>query len=110
MNTYLDIYIFSHTAPSGPPLNLATDIIDSRTINLTWYPPAVEHQNGIIQYYIINYTEVITGNKTQFTSISPWLFLNSLHPYYSYTFALSAVTIAKGPFSPTYNITTPEDG
>ena len=102
--------ILSHTAPSGPPLNPATQIIDSRTINLTWYPPAVEHQNGIIQYYIINFTEVITGSMSQFTSVNPWLFLNSLHPYYSYSFAFSAVTIAKGPFSPKYNITTPEDG
>ena len=103
-------YVFFCAAPSGPPLNPATQIINSRTINLTWYPPAVEHQNGIIQFYLINYTEVDTASETQFTSTSPWLFLSSLHPYYSYTFAFAAVTIDIGPFSAEYTITTPEDG
>ena len=102
--------MFSCAAPSGPPLNPATQIINPWTINLTWYPPAVEHQNGIIQFYLINFTEVNATNETQFTSTTPWLFLDSLHPYYSYTFAFAAVTIDIGPFSAEYTITMPEAG
>ena len=70
----------------------------------------MEKQNGIIQYYITNLTEVNTGSVNEITSVTPWLFLTSLHPYYTYMLSFAAVTVAIGPFSAKYTITTPEDG
>ena len=40
------------------------------------------------------------------TSVS----VSSLHPYYTYQWAVSAFTIGEGPFTPIQTITTPQDG
>ena len=44
--------------------------------------------------------------QTSDTSIS----LNDVHPHYTYTVVVAAVTIAIGPFSTEQSITTPQDG
>ncbi len=55
-------------------------------------------------------TEVETNIGFEFTSNSTYIYLTSLHPYYSYTFQLTAVTISEGPFSNAYTVLMPEDG
>lgn len=96
--------------PSAAPQNPSHSFFSSSALNLTWYPPPIDKQNGIIQYYIIYMIEVETNIALQFTSNFTYISLTSLHPYYSYTFTISAVTIGSGPFSSTYTILMPEDG
>ena len=55
-------------------------------------------------------TEIETRTESQFTSNSSYIHLTSLHPYYSYTFKIAAVTVAEGPFSNDYTVLMPEDG
>ena len=77
---------------------------------LSWSaPPAVNH-NGIIRNYTINITEENTGRQLQLTSNTNSQRVESLHPYYNYTCAVSTVTVAAGPYSVPVAITTLEDG
>ena len=40
------------SAPTGPPLNLAVQSVNSISLTLLWEPPSLAHQNGAI----LNYT------------------------------------------------------
>ena len=72
----------------------------------------METQNGIITLYRINIT--ISETKTSFVvnaTTAGALNLTALHPYYSYSIQVAAVTSqGVGPFSEPVTITTPEDG
>ena len=96
--------------PSGPPRNLATTSVTSRSISLTWDPPTAANQNGIIRSYIINMTELETQQTIQLMSNTTERDFEMLHPYYTYTFVISAVTIGPGPPSSVYNVTTEHEG
>ena len=84
--------------------------VTSRSISLTWNPPTPANQNGIIRSYIINMTVLETQETIQFISNSAERNFEMLHPYYTYSFALSAVTTGPGPPSSAYNVTTDEEG
>ena len=108
----LKLIFFHAIAPSGPPQNPSSIFCtnSSSTLNVTWYPPPVDKQNGIIQYYTIRMTEVETNTFFEFTSNFTYIYLTSLHPYYSYRFQLAAVTVSEGPSSSDYTVLMPEDG
>ena len=55
-------------------------------------------------------TELETTVNFEFNSNFTYLCLSNLHPYYSYTFTIAAVTISEGPFSSDYTVLMPEDG
>ena len=66
--------------------------------------------NGIIQEYRINLTEIETGRMFQEVSIISSATISSLHPDYTYSWAITAFTISEGPYSSHLNFATPEDG
>lgn len=84
--------------------------IGPTSIRITWSPPPLMSQNGLIREYRVNVTEVDTGKVFVRTSGSTYLILYELHPYYTYECIIGAVTIAEGPYSDMETITTPEDG
>ena len=100
------------TAPSSPPFDLNYDQITSTTFMLSWTAPPSEHHNGIIRHYIVNCTELESGALLQFFTMnsSTERLVDSLHPFYSYTCAVAAVTIMHGPFSSNVTVTTRQDG
>ena len=98
-----------YLAPSGPPLNVTTRAVNSTTIQVTWAPPAPEHQNGIITLYNINVTVSETKSNFILNTSTTTLNVTGLHPHYTYTLAVTAVTIRPGPYSEPQTITTPED-
>ena len=87
---------------------------DSRTLLVTWRPPPEPSRNGIITEYVVNITVMETGEQLQHrasgadtTSLS----IGSLHPDYTYTYSVAAVTaIGMGPFSAFRSTRLPEDG
>lgn len=97
-------------APSAPPLNPDYTILSPRSLNISWYPPPIEHQNGVIKYYVIDALELNTGLTYKYTSNFTWLFLDSLHPYYNYEFMFAAVTVGVGLAGSSITVLTPEDG
>ena len=84
--------------------------INSRTVSFTWEAPPEEDRNGIIREYHINVTELETGREFQVVSSTTSISVSSLHPYYTYQWAVSAFTIGEGPFSAIQSILTPQDG
>lgn len=103
---------FILVAPSGSPENIVATSLSSTSVELSWDPPPVDQQNGIITNYYINVTEVETGMVSQLmVTGTTQLLIDTLHPYYVYNFYISAATtVGQGPYSPAFSIQTPEDG
>ena len=96
--------------PTGPPQGVEVQSETSTTLVLSWQPPAPENQNGIIVHYIINITEMETGRLLSFTVNTTTLSVPTLHPFYTYTCVVAAVTVGIGPYSATVEVKLPEDG
>ena len=86
-------------------------IVNSSTVLITWQPPPLDDQNGIIITYVINISLEVNDTVPQQYITS---FLNvtvaGLHPFSTYVVAVAAQTgVGRGPFSG-FTIHTPEDG
>ena len=66
--------------------------------------------NGIITYYQIIVIEIESKFTYTYTSSSTSLSLAHLHPAYTYQCSIAAYTVALGPYSEPFNVTTAEDG
>ena len=98
------------TVPSSAPVHLQGSAVNSTTIQLQWGPPPLADRNGVIRSYHINISVAETGSVFRLTSVTTaWNILN-LHPYYTYTITVAAVTIGPGPYSVALTIRMPEDG
>ena len=98
------------TVPTGTPVSIEARPIDSKSLLLAWEPPLTGVQNGIIREYFINISVAETGDKFQHQATNTTLIIEDLHPHYTYSFIISAVTIGPGPYSEAYTIQMPEDG
>ena len=67
-------------------------------------------RNGIIRRYVINITELNSGNEYQLENASTEITIPDLHPFYRYSYSVAAETVALGPFTPGSIIEMPEDG
>ena len=89
--------LFKCIVPGGPPLNLSSTVNSSSTATVQWSPPQADLQNGVIQFYSILLVAAETGSVLQYTSTELSLTISDLHPYYTYTCTVAAVTVAPGP-------------
>ena len=96
-------------APTTPPENLIATPLSSRTLHITWQPPVQDERNGIIRRYVINITELNSGNEYQLENASTEITVQDLHPFYRYSYSVAAETVALGPFTPGSIIEMPED-
>ena len=103
--------LFMYIAPSAPPMNISvySSSITSTAFVISWDPPALIHQNGIVTYYTVILLEEETGVEYEHTSFSTSLSVHSMHPAYTYQCRVAAHTVAQGPFSQPINVTTNED-
>ena len=51
-----------------------------------------------------------TGRLFSFTAVNTSLRVSPLHPFYTYTCIVAAVTVGLGPYSAPVVVQTPEDG
>ena len=86
-----------------------SNLTDS-SFHLEWQslPPA--DQNGIIRHFLVNITEVDTGRQFQLTSLTNYILVGSLHPFYTYACTVAASTVDSGPYSPPLTVKTLEAG
>ena len=84
--------------------------VDSFTLNITWSQPPIDQINGIIQCYIVLVSVLETSNQFQYNSSVTSLLFTKLHPYYTYTVLVAAVTVGIGPYSIGHTIKTPSSG
>ncbi len=97
------------SAPTAPPVNPGGTALNSTTVALSWSPPPAMDHNGLIRHYIINITELETGRVFSLTSVKMEVTLHSLHPFYTYEYTITAVTVGPGPTSEVSSVQTPED-
>ena len=105
----LIIFILCFTDPSSQPRLFNATATDTSSLFLQWAPPDAEGVNGIIRHYNISITEVDTGIVSYHISTSFTFTLNELHPFYTYTCTIAAVTIGAGPIT-SLTFQMPEDG
>ena len=96
-------------APSSSPTIVSVTAFSSHTLSILWSDPPSTDINGIIQSYLVNVSVTETMETFQYTTNSTFLLLNDVHPYYTYSVMIAAVTIAPGPFTSEYSVTTPQD-
>ena len=97
-------------APSQAPVNVSVAVVSSTSVELSWTPPPPASRNGIITEYRIREVEVDTGRQRDHVAFLTTIVVQSLHPYYTYHFSVSAHTLLTGPFSAVEVVQTPEDG
>ena len=91
-------------------MNVMVSSISSTGFLLFWLDPPPEHQNGVICNYSIILQELNTDNHIQLVSQTADQRFDSLHPHYNYSIQVAAVTVAVGPYSPQFYVTTLSDG
>ena len=97
------------TAPSGPPVNFHSVALNSRSISLSWNPPLMEHQNGIIRQYIVKLVSLNTNESFTAVVTASHHTVYGLRPYTTYTCSVAAETIAVGPSAESLIVNTTED-
>jgi hypothetical protein len=95
--------------PLGTPTNMSIQLLSSESLFVSWLPPPVEMQNGIIQSYSVSVQTTAVENATVLTSKWLNITIESLHPYYEYLVGVAAETVGIGPFS-YWTISMPESG
>ena len=102
--------MFSFLVPSAPPTDLSAITPNATTLDITWQPPGLAHQNGIIRGYVLTVFSIEGGTSQQLNSNESHLVIYNLHPFYTYSFHIAAVTVGPGPFSEIFSIQMPPTG
>lgn len=85
--------------------------LTSTSFILYWSAPPPEDHNGLIRNYIVRCTELETGAMFQRLAVNATeILMDSLHPFYSYSCAIAAVTVLEGPYSSSITVATEQDG
>ena len=95
--------------PSESPLNIVAEIYATR-ISVRWDPPRNDSWNGIIRKYQVWVTENVTGDDIFIISRSSRVTIARLKPFTNYSIRVSAFTVGFGPYSPTIQLQTLQDG
>ena len=101
---------FCIVVPDSAPTSVQSTAVTSTSFDIDWNSLPTEDENGIVRHYIVNVTEVQTGNTFQIMSSDESASLTNLHPAYQYTLTAAAYTIGLGPYSTVLTVTTLEDG
>ena len=98
-------------APSAAPLNLVADLnaTSHDSFYLSWDSLPPEEQNGIILGYVINITDINSGDVQQVFADTNNHTVDSLSPYTTYVCIVAAYTSAgTGPVSVEISVQTQE--
>ena len=99
-----------YPGPSVSPTSVILTSVTSTTVTMSWEPPPPDLQNGIIRKYTVKVADGLTGNAFLLNTTKTEILVGMLHPYYFYSFAVTAVTVEPGPFSSDVTVRTLEDG
>ena len=106
------VIVLISSVPSAPPQNVTGEAVNSTAIVVSWKPPPITEQNGIIILYTIRLLEVPTQRPLSYLREGQQMMLviHSLHPYYDYECSVGAVTVVgSSPLSETVTTRTRTD-
>ena len=106
----LTMLLYYSVAPTGAPSNFVVNITTQNSVSLSWNPPPIDQQNGLIRYYVITCSTAGSSTVINWTSNTTELTIQNLQPYSQYSCTVAAFTIAIGPASIQLNFTLPEAG
>ena len=99
------------TAPTAAPVGLDVTSQSANSISLTWAPPQLEEQNGVITRYTVNVTNVNTGESVLLYTTETSITVQQLTPFTAYLCSVAAETsVGLGPYTLALTVTTNEDG
>lgn len=102
---------FCPAVPSASPISPGASALSSDSIQISWQPPPLPDQNGVITGYTINITSLDSGVTLQRTTATNTLQVSNLSPFTIYSCTLAAMTaVGLGPFSYFFTVQTHEDG
>ena len=111
--TYVFLIYLDPIVPSSQPVNFAVTAQSSTVVQLSWEPPILQDQNGVITGYNISVTVEEPDAATTY-SVGPSTLsylVDGLHPYTNYSITVSARTaVGSGPSTPPEITQTPQDG
>ena len=91
-----------YIAPDGPPRDLVVYSNSSSSIIVTWEPPDLSLQNGVITYHYITCTSIQSEQQLTVNTTELQLQLNDLETFTDYNIAVASGTaIGIGPFTST---------
>lgn len=99
--------LYEHAAPTEVPNNVSVSAVNATTIHLSWTD--VISNRGLVREYVIRVVEVDTGLITETHTNLTFIAIH-VHPAYLYNCSVSAVTVARGPFTEEVSIVTPMAG
>ena len=102
--------VFTYIAPSAPPQSVQVTAVTSVSVSLSWQPPPLDQQNGVIAYYTVFMAELATGLMFSVNTTSTEVLVSDLHPFYTYNITVAAVTVEVGVPSVAIPVKTSEDG
>ena len=103
--------LFFFSAPTGPPLNLAVQSINSTSLTLSWEPPSLTHQTAAPLNYTLTCTPPAESGLSPLVSVfmtAGTHTLNGLTPATLYSCAVSATNFYGD--SPPANISAMTEG
>ena len=106
------LIVYLITAPIGEPTNVTVLFIGPTSIHISWDHPPDDTLYGMIREYRITITELETRTvfNTSTDSETTQLAVDSLHPFYTYTFYIVPVTVDVGTNHTEITIRTAEAG
>uniref|UniRef100_A0A672UIW2 Netrin receptor DCC n=1 Tax=Strigops habroptila TaxID=2489341 RepID=A0A672UIW2_STRHB len=97
--------------PSAMPQNISLEVVNSRSIKVSWLPPPPGTQNGFITGYKIRHRK--TTRRGEIETLEPnnlWYLFTGLEKGSQYSFQVAAMTVnGTGPSSDWYTAETPEN-
>ena len=102
----------SYLGPSAPPEDIQFFVTGSTTATVTWSPPPVDDQNGVVVYYSLTIEDLQFNARIEvINSTNSTYYLTGLNEFNEYRCRIAAATIkGLGPYSQAHNFTTYQDG
>lgn len=94
--------------PAAPPQNVAAEVLSSTSAQLSWEPPPLDQQNGVIQEYEVIMVVLSPPLWAEHNVSDTLFYVDGLQPYTNYLFVVAATTISTGPFSDPIHLDMPE--
>ena len=94
--------------PSAPPQSPSGSALSTTVITLTWDLPPAFDINGIIEFHLVEVTEIYTGISWMFHAVDTHINVGPVHPYFVYECRVATFTVGLGPFTAVFYVTSGE--